>query len=98
MFVHVVSFRWKDGTTPAQVAGVKESLRALSTAIPEVRTYRFGSDAGVSAGGNFDFTVVAEFDSEADWHTYDTHPEHNRVRKEVLLPLIGERAAVQFLV
>jgi hypothetical protein len=50
----------------------------------------------VSAPTNFDFVVVAEFDSADDWKIYDTHPEHNRVRKEVLGPFIAERAAVQF--
>ena len=96
MFIHIVTFRWKDDVSPAHVALIKEALSELPTKISVIRQYRFGSDAGVSAGGNFDFAVVAEFDSKDDWHVYDTHPEHTRVRTEVLLPAIRERAAVQF--
>lgn len=96
MFIHIVTFRWKSDVSSAQVDLIKEALSELPKKISVIRQYRFGSDAGVSAGGNFDFAVVAEFDSENDWRIYDTHPEHNRVRAEVLVPAISERAAVQF--
>ena len=71
-------------------------VRVFQRQVRLVKKYRFGPDAGVSAPTNFDFVVVAEFDSADDWKIYDTHPEHNRVRKEVLGPFIAERAAVQF--
>lgn len=96
MFIHVVAFRWNENISPEQIGVISETLKALSQHVTEVKKYRFGPDAGVSAPTNFDFVVVAEFDSEDDWRIYDTHPEHNRVRKEVLGPFIAERAAVQF--
>ena len=96
MFIHVVAFRWNENISPEQIGVISETLQALSQHVTEVKKYRFGPDAGVSAPTNFNFVVVAEFDSEDDWRIYDTHPEHNRVRKEVLGPFIAERVAVQF--
>lgn len=96
MFIHVVAFRWNEKISPEQIAVISKTLKALSQHVTEVKKYRFGPDAGVSAPTNFDFVVVAEFDSADDWKIYDTHPEHNRVRKEVLGPFIAERVAVQF--
>ncbi len=96
MFIHVVAFRWNESISPEKIPDITKTLIALSQHVTEVKKYRCGPDAGVSAPTNFDYVVVAEFDSEDDWRIYDTHPEHNRVRKEVLGPFIAERVAVQF--
>lgn len=97
MFVHTVQFRWKPGTTESDLAAIREALSGLPGAIPEIAHYIFGSDAGISPG-NFDFAIVAQFASEADWRIYNDHPVHDAVRKNVLGPHIAERAAVQFQV
>ena len=96
MITHVVSFRWKPGTTPEQVDAVEATLATMPGLVPSIKTYRFGRDLGVSAADNMDFVIVATFDSVDDWRAYDTHPEHDRARAEVIRPLIAERAAVQF--
>jgi hypothetical protein len=95
MFVHTVQFRWKPETTPADLDNIRAALAGLPAAIPQIRSYIFGSDAGVSTG-NFDFAIVAQFDNQADWKIYNDHPVHDNVRKTVLGPHIAERAAVQF--
>jgi hypothetical protein len=94
MFQHVVCFRWADDTTDEQVARFTEMLTGLPAAIPELRRYRFGRDAG-AADGNFDFAVAAEFDDRAAWVAYQEHPDHRRCI-EYVRPLISERVAVQF--
>jgi hypothetical protein len=43
-----------------------------------------------------DFAIVATFASVDGWRAYDAHPEHDRVRGEIIRPWIAERAAVQF--
>lgn len=95
MFVHTVQFKWKPETTPADLHDIRAALAGLPAAIPQIRSYIFGSDAGVSTG-NFDFAIVAQFDNQADWKIYNDHPVHDNVRKTVLGPRIAERAAVQF--
>lgn len=88
-------FRWAAGTTGDQVAELQRSLGELPAVIPELRDYRTGSDAGL-APGNWDFVVVADVDDVAAWHTYIDHPAHQRVLVELLRPILGERAAIQF--
>ena len=96
MITHIVSFRWKPDTSPQQIDRIQQALQTLPTAIPEIASYRCGSDLGVNGPTNMDFAIVATFDSVDAWRVYDTHAEHDRVRAEVIRPWIGERAAVQF--
>lgn len=95
MFTHVIAFCWIPGTTPEQVEAVAAALRALPAQIPELRSYKVGPDAG-AADGNWDFAVVAEFDDEDGWRAYAQHPAHQRVVHDLVGPIRGERAAVQF--
>ena len=95
MLRHVVLFRWKDGVSDAQKRAVEAGLGALPERIPEIRRYEFGGDAGL-AEGNFDFVVVADFESLADYEAYQAHPEHQRVIGESIRPVISARAGAQY--
>lgn len=95
MLRHVVLLRWRDGATEAEKKGVEEGLEALPAAIPEIRRYQWGRDAGL-AEGNFDFALVADFDSPADFAAYQNHPEHLRLLAERVRPAIAARAAAQY--
>ena len=93
--VHVALFTWKPGITDQQIAELAEALAALPGVIPEIRSYRFGRDAGLGEG-NFDFAVVAEFDSAEGYGVYATHPAHVDVITRLIRPLRDQRSAVQF--
>jgi hypothetical protein len=95
MFRHVVMFRWSDGVDEAHVAAVARRLDALPAAIPELRSYRHGADAGVNEG-NFDYVVVADFDAPDDYITYRDHPVHTAVIAEMIAGRVDDRAAVQY--
>ena len=92
---HVVLLRWKPGTTAAQLEALAQAIATLPAQIPQLRAYRFGSDAALTAG-NFDFAIVADFDDEAGFRSYASHPAHQRFIAEYTRPLVAERAAVQF--
>ena len=96
MITHVVAFRWKPGIPADHVESVKAQLLEFAATLPEVRSYRCGSDEGASDMGNFDFALVAEFDNIDDWRVYDKHPRHDEIRAGVVKPWIEARAAVQF--
>ena len=95
MITHIVAFRWKPETAAADIAAISDALSTMPALVPTISTYRYGSDLGVSSG-NFDFAIVATFESLDDWRAYDTHPDHDRIRTDVIRPRIAERAAVQF--
>lgn len=95
MFRHVVLLRWVEGVDPAAVDAVLEGLAGLPTAIPELRSYVFGADAGLNEG-NFDLGIVADFDSAEGYLVYRDHPAHQAVIAERIAPILAGRAAVQY--
>jgi hypothetical protein len=95
MFRHVVSFKWRADMPADQVAAITAGLRSLPPEIGAIRSYSCGPDLGLGQG-RWDFAVVADFDDADAWRTYDAHPTHERVRSEMILPWVAERATVQF--
>ncbi|MEI7623287.1 MAG: Dabb family protein [Actinomycetes bacterium] len=95
MFRQVVTFRWNAESSPEHVAALKDALSGLPGILPELRRYAFGSDAGIN-DGNYDFAVVGEFDNSADYLIYRDNEEHARIIKELIIPFLDSRTAVQF--
>jgi hypothetical protein len=95
MFRHVVMFRWAEGVDEAHVAEVARRLDELPGAIPEIRSYRHGVDAGVN-NGNFDYVVVGDFDSADDYLVYRDHPVHAALIADVIAGRAADRAAIQY--
>jgi Stress responsive A/B Barrel Domain len=95
LFRHVVLLKWADSATPAQKQAVLEGLATMPGAIPEIRSYRFGPDAG-AAEGNHDVAVVADFDDKAGYLVYASHPAHVALITERIRPILAARAAVQY--
>lgn len=91
---HIALFRWQDGVDDAQVAEVERLLGALPGVVPELRSYTFGRDAGLSEGA-FDFAVVADVDDEEGFAAYRDHPDH-QAALAVIRPLLADRAALQY--
>ena len=94
-FRHVVMFQWNDDVDEAHVDRVRAALDELPSVIPQIRQYVHGSDVGVSEG-NFDYTVVADFDNVNDWRTYRDHPSHVLFIEENIAGKVAQRAAVQY--
>jgi hypothetical protein len=95
MLRHVVMFRWADDVDDSHVTEVARRLDELPAAIPEIRAYRHGRDAGVNEG-NFDYVVVGDFDSVADYVVYRDHPVHAAFIADVIAGRVADRAAVQY--
>ena len=95
MLRHVVLLRWKPEASGADKQAVRDELAALPAAVPEIHRYVFGDDTGL-ADGNYDFAIIADFESRPDWQTYVTHEQHQRVIAERIRPILQDRAAVQY--
>jgi hypothetical protein len=94
VFRHVVIVKFSDGTTDDQKQALREGLTVLPEQVSEIRAYRFGDDAGLTPG-NFDFAIVADFESQDDFLAYRDHPAHQKLVVDLLQPIITQRAAVQ---
>ena len=95
MVRHVVMFRFVEGTTDAQIGQVAAGLSQMSTEIASIRAYSHGRDLKLGSD-RYDYAIVADFDDLEGWREYDEHPLHNKLRADVIRPLITERAWVQF--
>jgi hypothetical protein len=95
MFRHVVMFNWTAEATDEQKAAVSERLATLPAAIPEIKDYHFGADAGLGED-NYDFVVVADFTDRESFITYRDHPLHQAAVKEAIVPIRAGRAAAQY--
>ena len=89
-------FEWVDGVGSADLDAMAAALDALVATVPEVVSYVHGPDVGISEG-NFDYVIVADCASEADYVVYRDHPEHQRIIAKLIKPLVAKRAAVQQL-
>ena len=89
---HVSIFKLKDG---ADVAKFRAGLDLLRQRVPGFVRSAYGSDAGLKAG-NADFGVTFDFAEEAAYRKWDTDPEHERIRRELIFPLMSSVTRVQF--
>lgn len=95
MIRHVVMIQWAPGAPADASARLGAALDTLPGLIPEIRRYEHGPDLGL-AEGNFDYVVVGDFDSAADWERYRTHPAHLALIADHIRPHLGQRVAVQY--
>lgn len=77
MVTHVVTWKVKEEGKEAPCKRMKEMLEALPAFIPEIKFLQVGINEN---GGDYDAILITRFDSYDDLKTYDTHPEHQKVR------------------
>ena len=88
MIRHVALFDLREG---ADIAQIEEALAIVRKLVPGIQHSSWGPDAGLREG-NAGFTSVWDFDDEAAYRAWDSHPEHERVRRELILPnIVGVR-------
>jgi hypothetical protein len=95
MFRHVAVFTWTGSQTEEQVQALADALAALPAAVPGIREFHFGPDAGLSQSG-CDYAVVADFDGTDGYLAYRDHPAHRELIEQYLRPILGHRCAVQY--
>ena len=96
-FRHVAMFRWADHVDTEHVQRVREAFDELAGLTLGLRHHTHGSDVGVSEG-NFDYLLVADFESVADWRMYRDHPTHVLLVEELISGHVIEQVAGQFQV
>jgi hypothetical protein len=94
---HVVMFRFADDAGDEQRRALAQGLDGMPAATGAVRPddYRHGFDAGINAA-SWDYVVVADFASADDYRTYRDHPDHRALIRDLVEPIVVERASVQY--
>lgn len=89
MVTHIVAWKFKPesevGSHADIIAAATEKIAGLRALIPEIVSVRCGADFLRSAA-SYDFGLIAEFKTVADFEIYRVHPHH--------LPVIEHMASV----
>ena len=96
MLHHVIELRFNEGTTDDQIQRMADGLLGLQGQIGTIRSMRMGKDLRIRAD-NFEFASLTEFDDEAGYFEYRDHPAHQLVVRDLIQPIVAERAGVVFL-
>jgi hypothetical protein len=93
---HVVLFKFKDGTTPAQVKEIENAFRALPGKIPEVAAFEWGTDnspEGLAQG--FTHCFFVSFRDAKGREAYLPHPAH-KAFVEILKPHLDKVLVIDY--
>ena len=93
---HVVSLKFKEGTTKEQVKGVEDAFAALKSKVPGVTALHWGTNVSPEKlNKGYTHCFVLTFASDKDRDAYLVHPEHDAFGK-VLRPVLGEVLVIDF--
>jgi len=74
---HVVLFKFKEGTDPADIRKIENAFRALPSKIDAIYDFEWGTDVSIEGHQKgFTHCFFVSFLSEADRAIYIPHPEH----------------------
>lgn len=77
MLRHVVLFKFKDSSTPAQVQEVEAAFLALPSKIKEIKSLEWGTNnSPENLAQGFTHCFFVTFNSEEDRAVYLPHPDH----------------------
>lgn len=82
MVTHVVLAKPRTDTSLDQLQTVFDQLKALQTLIPEIQDIQVGKSIGDHHQG-YVYGLIAHFESVDTLHTYQVHPAHVKVGKEI---------------
>jgi hypothetical protein len=78
-------------------------LGRLETGLAGMRRLRVEGMTALACGrderlrdGGWDYAITADFVDEAAYRRYDADEEHNRIRRELLAPIVERVVRVQF--
>jgi len=92
MLRHVVLLKFNETCSEAQVQALVDGMNGLAGQVPQLLSLKHGKDAGLS-GGDYDYALVADFASEADYAAYLAHPAHRAVGASIVAIMAGAAQA-----
>jgi len=93
---HVVSIKFKETATKAQIQAVEEAFVGLKKKIKEVNTLKWGTNVSPEKHDKgFTHCFILSFKSDKDRDTYLAHPEHKEFGK-LLGPVMADVFVIDF--
>ena len=100
MIRNVVLGRLRPAEDPAQreadAALLQQGLAGIAAlSFPGLVAMSVGTDLGLRDGG-WSFAIVNDWQDADAYRVYDADEEHNRIRREIIVPICQDIARVQF--
>ena len=93
---HVVLFKFKDSSTPADVERIVATFRGLPAKITEIDGFEWGTDVSPEGKAQgFTHCFLVTFKSEADRDAYLPHPAHQEF-VAIVRPHVDQVCVVDF--
>jgi len=97
---NVVLGRLRPAEDPAQreadAALLQQGLAGIAAlSFPGLVAMSVGTDLGLRDGG-WSFAIVNDWQDADAYRVYDADEEHNRIRREIIVPICQDIARVQF--
>jgi Stress responsive A/B Barrel Domain len=97
MLRHVVLFKFKDGSSQADIKKVEEAFRALPSKIREIKSLEWGTNnSPENLAQGFTHCFFVTFSSEKDRAVYLPHPAH-KAFGEILKPHLDKVLVIDYL-
>jgi hypothetical protein len=94
---HVVLFKFKDGTTAAQIKEVEDAFRALPSKVPQIESFEWGTNMSPEKlDQGFTHCFLLTFRTAKDRDAYLPHPAHKAFGK-VLRPYLDKVLVIDFV-
>ena len=94
---HVVCFKFKPETSPAQIAEVEAAFIALKAKIPSISALEWGTNVSPEKHDKgFTHCFLLTFKSAADRDAYLPHPEHKKFGT-LLRPVVEDVFVVDYV-
>jgi len=96
MLRHVVLFKFKDSSSPAQVKEVEDAFRKLPSQIKEIKSLEWGTNnSPENLAQGFTHAFFVTFENEAAREVYLPHPAHKAFGK-VLGPHLDKVLVIDY--
>jgi hypothetical protein len=93
MIYHFVCFRFKAGTTAAQIDQAGTALLGMMGRIPEIKAIRWGPNFSPAAE-EYSHVLTVVLDDMAAVNRYVAHPVHVQVVADAIAPIREARLAI----
>ena len=90
-FVHAFNFKFKPKVPEEEIADLMNKLAGLKAKIPVLKELVVGKNEARWHRG-FQYGQISIFDKKEDLATYDRHPEHQKLVRQIIPRLAGGNA------
>ena len=94
-FVHLFYFKFKEGVSDEEMAGLMKELASLKDEIPVLQDFVVGKNVAPRTHG-YQYGQISVFAKPEDLEVYERHPEHQKLVKKIV-PKLDQGVTMDFV-